>query len=220
MTQSLSRRHVLLTSAAAVAASATALRAQTAETPALSPEAAAITVEDFGIGDKAAKVQIEEFLSFTCPHCEHFHRDVYPLLKADYIDTGKVRLTYHEVYFDQYGLLAAMAARCGGEMRYMGITDILYDTQKDWAGTDDIAVAVEGLKKVGRKAGMADDEVDVCLKDQAMAEALVAHYQTAITTNFPNDTFGGTPSFIINGTQYSNMEYADLKVIIDALLAA
>jgi protein-disulfide isomerase len=207
MTYTLTRRHVMALTTGLAAMAATGLRAQTAE------------VADYGIGDPAAKVKIVEYLSFTCPHCAHFHGEVYPKLKADYIDSGKVRLDYHEVYFDQLGLLGGMLARCGGELRYMGITDMLYDKQQDWAGAADMNAAVEALKKIGRAAGMEDTAMDACLRDQTVAEALVAHYQKNIETDYPGDTFGGTPSFIVNGTQYSNMDYTELKAIIDAELA-
>jgi protein-disulfide isomerase len=188
-------------------------------TPAPAPAADPAAIQDYGIGDMNAKVKIDEYLSFTCPHCEHFHAEVYPKLKADYIDTGKVRLNYHEVYFDQYGLLGAMVARCGGELRYIGIVDMLYDKLRDWAATSDINEAVDALKKIARTAGMEDATVDACLHDQKMAEALVAHYQSSVATAFPNDSFQGTPSFIINGTTHANMSYDDLKKIIDAELA-
>lgn len=188
---------------------------ETATPPATATEAPAITVADYGIGAPDAPVKIVEYLSFTCPHCAHFHADVYPKLKADYIDTGKVRLEYHEVYFDRYGLWAAMMARCGGEMRYFGITDILYDTQSDWAASDDPAAVVASLKKIGRTAGMDDATLDACMNDADMAKALVAHYET----NFKADGIEGTPTFIINGTKHSNMSYEDMKALIDAELA-
>ena len=207
MTYSLNRRQVMALTTSFAVLTATGLRAQE------------VAVQNFGIGEPEAKVKIFEYLSFTCPHCARFHADVYPLLKADYIDTGKVRLDYHEVYFDQLGLLGAMLARCGGELRYMGITDMLFDKQQEWAGAGDMNAAVEQLKKIGRAAGMEDATVDACLRDQAQAEALVANYQTNIETNYPGDTFGGTPSFIINGTKHSNMSYDELKAILDAELA-
>ena len=188
---------------------------ETATPPATAIEAPAITVADYGIGAPDAPVKIVEYLSFTCPHCAHFHADVYPKLKADYIDTGKVRLEYHEVYFDRCGLWAAMMARCGGEMRYFGITDILYDTQSDWAASDDPAAVVASLKKIGRTAGMDDATLDACMNDADMAKALVAHYET----NFKADGIEGTPTFIINGTKHSNMSYEDMKALIDAELA-
>jgi len=101
----------------------------------------------------------------------------------------------------------------------MGITDMLYDKQMDWAGAADMTEAVAGLQKIGLAAGLTQEQLDACLHDQATAEALVAHYQANIAKDYPGDTFGGTPSFIINGTQYSNMEYAKFKEIIDAELA-
>ncbi|GLS88730.1 thiol-disulfide oxidoreductase [Cypionkella aquatica] len=187
----------------------------TTETPAAPAAIDPATIPDYGIGQMDAKVKIVEYLSFTCPHCAAFHSEVYPQLKADYIDTGKVRLEYHEVYFDRYGLWAAMMARCGGEMRYMGITDIVLDTQQDWAGSDDPNVVVENLKKIGRTAGMDDAQLDICMKDAAMADALVKHFET----NMAADKIEGTPTFIINGTKHSNMAYDDLKAVLDAELA-
>lgn len=177
--------------------------------------AAPIEIQDFGIGAADAKVVIDEFASFTCPHCAHFHETVYPLLKAEYIDTGKVRLVYHEVYFDRYGLWAAMMARCGGEMRYIGITDTLYSTQKDWAASDNPAEVVENLKKIGRAAGMDDATLDSCMKDNDMAKALVEHYETS----FKAAGIEGTPTFLINGEKHTNMAYPEMKALIDAALA-
>lgn len=188
---------------------------ETTTAPATTTEAPAITVADYGIGVLDAPVKIVEYMSFTCPHCAHFHADVYPKLKADYIDTGKVRLEYHEVYFDRYGLWAAMVARCGGEMRYFGITDILFDTQTEWAASDDPAVVVANLKKIGRTAGMDDATLDACMNDAEMAKALVAHYET----NFKADGIEGTPTFLINGVKHSNMTYEDLKALVEAELA-
>jgi protein-disulfide isomerase len=178
-------------------------------------EAAPVEVKDFSIGNPDAKVQVTEYASFTCPHCANFHDTVWSSLKADYIDTGKIHFTYREVYFDRLGLWAAMIARCGGDMRYFGIVDIIYDTQKEWAASTDANVVVENLKKIGRTAGMDDATMDACLKDGANAEAMVAHYQK----NFTADGIEGTPSFIINGEKHSNMSYEDMKAIIDAELA-
>jgi protein-disulfide isomerase len=174
-----------------------------------------IEVVDFGLGPQDAPVKIVEYASFTCPHCARFHSDVYPKLKADYIDAGKVRFEYREVYFDRYGLWAGMIARCGGEMRYFGILDIIFNTQKEWAGSDNPATVAENLKKIGRTAGLEDAAMDACLQDKPMAEAMLAHYQT----NFAADGIEGTPTFMINGTKHTNMAYEEMKSIIDAELA-
>lgn len=184
-------------------------------TPEATPAATPAAVQDFGIGAADAKVVIDEFASFTCPHCAAFHEEVYPQLKADYIDSGKVRLVYHEVYFDRYGLWAAMMARCGGEMRYIGIVDTLFTTQREWAASDKPAEVVDNLKKIGRAAGMDDASLDACMKDEANAKALIDHYETS----FKAAGIEGTPTFLINGEKHSNMAYADMKAIIDTELA-
>lgn len=176
---------------------------------------AAIEITDFSQGSPDAKVEVIEYASFTCPHCATFHAEVYPQLKADYIDTGKIRFTYREVYFDRYGLWAAMIARCGGEMRYFGIADMIFEQQSEWAASDDPTVVVENLKKIGRTAGLDDATMDACLKDGAKAEAMVAHYQETSTA----DGLQGTPSFLIGGTLHSNMSYDEMKALIDAELA-
>ncbi|MDP3960894.1 MAG: DsbA family protein [Pseudorhodobacter sp.] len=176
---------------------------------------AAIVVPDMIMGNPDAKVTLTEYASYTCPHCARFHEDVFKPLKADYIDTGKVRFIYREVYFDGFGLWAAMIARCGGEMRYFGINAILLETQADWAASQDQATVVENLKTIGRTAGMDDATLDACLTDTAMAEAMVTAFQTNMTT----DGVEGTPTLFVNGTKYSNMSYAELKVILDAELA-
>ncbi len=188
---------------------ATAQESGTAEAP------AAIEITDFSQGSPDATVEVIEYASFTCPHCATFHANVYPQLKADYIDTGKIRFTYREVYFDRYGLWAAMIARCGGEMRYFGIADMIFDQQKEWAASDDPAVVVENLKKIGRTAGLDDATMDACLKDGAKAEAMVKHYQETSTA----DGLQGTPSFMIGGSLHSNMSYDEMKALIDAELA-
>ena len=178
-------------------------------------DATLVAVQDFAIGPEDAKVKMIEYASFTCPHCADFHSNVFKQLKADYIDTGKLRFEYREVYFDRYGLWAAMMARCGGAPRYFGITDILFSTQREWAASDDPNVVVENLKKIGRTAGLEAATLDACMTDGPTAEALVAHFET----NFKADGIEGTPTLLINGTKHANMSYADLKVILDAELA-
>lgn len=195
----------------ALAAAATA-----AMTPALAQEAAtAAGPGDFSLGSPDAKVKLVEYASFTCPHCANFHANAYGQLKKEYIDTGKVYFTLREVYFDRYGLWAALIARCGGEMKYFGIHDMLYEKQKEWAGSEDPMQVVENLKGIGRAAGLDDAAMDVCLNDTASAEALIKQFQT----NFEADGVKGTPTFFINGTMYSNMTFEDMKAILDAELA-
>lgn len=205
----LNRRAMIALAAAATAAMTPAL-AQETGTAATTP-----TVTDYAMGSADAKVKIVEYASFTCPHCAHFHETVFGQLKKDYIDTGKVHFTLREVYFDRYGLWAALIARCGGEMKYFGIHDMLFAKQKEWAASEDPMQVVGNLKTIGRAAGLEDATMDACLNDTANAEALIKQFQT----NFEADGVEGTPTLFINGAKHGNMAYEDLKAIIDAELA-
>lgn len=183
--------------------------------PAFAQDTALPEVPDLVLGNADAKVTLTEYASYTCPHCANFHEAVFKPLKAEYIDTGKVKFVFREVYFDRYGLWGAMLARCGGDMRYFGIGGILFEKQQEWAASDDPSVVIENLKTIGRSAGLSNEQLDACYADQKMAEAMVASFQK----NMEADDVQGTPTLFLNGTKHSNMSYADLKALIDAELA-
>jgi protein-disulfide isomerase len=161
-------------------------------------------------------VTVIEYASFTCPHCRAFHQGPFKELKANYIDTGKINFIYREVYFDRFGLWAGMLARCAGPDRYFGMAEMLYETQQEWIGNGDPATIAENLRRMGRTAGMTDDEVNACLQDGDMARALVAVYQQ----NAEADAVDSTPTFLINGEKYSNMSYEDFSAILDEKLGS
>ena len=192
--------------------------AQAQETATDTSEAAPIdtsTVVEMAQGSPDAPVTLIEYASFTCPHCAAFHASQYQQLKTDYIDTGKVRFVFREVYFDRFGLWASMIARCGGEMRFFGIADMIYDQQQDWLAGGDPAKIAENLRTIGRTAGMDDATLDACMADEVSAQTLVAWF----TENSTRDEVNATPTLFIDGTKYSNMAYDELTALIDAQLA-
>lgn len=174
------------------------------------------TVPDMILGKLDAPVEVIEYASFTCPHCANFHDAVFDQLKKNYIDTGKVKFVYREVYFDKYGLWAAMVARCAGPEKYFPVSDMIYDTQEAWIGDGQAATIAENLRKIGLKAGMSKEALDACLNDNEKAKAMVAAYQA----NATKDDISGTPSFIINGEKFSGeMGYEEFAKILEAKLA-
>lgn len=172
-------------------------------------------VQEMAQGDENAPVTMIEYASFTCPHCAAFHEEVYPQLKADYIDTGKVRFINREVYFDRLGLWAGITARCGDGEAYFGIADMIYDQQREWTQGADAGEIVGNLRTIGKTAGLTDSELDACFTDADHAQAL---YATFVQTT-EADGIEATPTFIINGEQHRNMSYDDLKAVLDAAIA-
>ena len=187
-----------------------------APAPAAAQDAtAAPEVPEITLGAEDAPVRVIEYASFTCPHCATFHAEVLPRLKADYIDTGRVHYTYREVYFDRYGLWAAIVARCAGPERYFGMADLIYGTQRDWATLRDPAEAAAALRRLGRVGGLEDTQLEVCLSDIDFARAMVAKSDA----NMRSHEVRGTPTLVIDGKTHSNMSYDDLRGLLDAALA-
>lgn len=185
-----------------------------AEAQTASDEVDRSLVQEMTLGDADAPITMVEYASFTCPHCATYHSGVFQTLKEEYVDTGKVHYVAREVYFDAYGLWAGMVARCGGEERYFGIVDILYQTQRTWAASNDGGEVAENLRRIGRQAGMTNDQINTCLEDRDKALAMMAIYQE----NAERDDVRGTPSFVIDGTPYGNMSLAEFREILDEKL--
>lgn len=170
---------------------------------------------EMALGDADAPVTVVEYASFTCPHCSRFHTDVLPQIEKNYIDNGKVRFIFREAYFDKFGLWASLLARCGGEMRYFGISDILMKDQGAWLGEGDPTTVVANLRRIGLTTGITNEELDACFNDGDKVQALVAWYQQ----NFTRDNMDSTPSFLINGQKYANMSYDSFAETLDEKLA-
>lgn len=171
-------------------------------------------VVDMTLGADDASVTVIEYASYTCPHCASFHGGTYKKLKEDFIDTGKIKFVYREVYFDRFGLWASMIARCAGPDRFFGITDMLYAEQATWSRAGEPVAIVEELRKIGKVAGLTDDALDACLQDANTAQSLVNWYQA----NAEADGIRSTPSFVIEGTTYNNMSYDEMSGLINDAL--
>ena len=207
----LDRRQML-----ALAAAALALAALPGFGPGSAWAQATPEVAEMTIGKDDAPVTLVEYAMFTCPHCAAFNQEVLPQIKANYIDTGKVKLVFREVYFNKPSLWAAMIARCAPSERYFGIADLLFKRQMDWAASTDENEMVGKLMSIGRQAGMTNDQMNACLNDRAMAEALVASYQK----HAADDGVDATPMFLINGVKVDNMPYEELAKKLDEALGA
>ena len=195
---------------------AAAAFALTLATPVLAQDAAApATLPDIAQGAEDAPLTIVEYASFTCGHCANFHSDVYPQLKAEYIDTGKVRFVQRDVYFDQPGLWAGVLARCGGDEKFYPVAGMLFDEQSEWlAGGSGDEIAAN-LRRIGLKAGMTEEQMTACWNDTAKVEQLIATFQANATA----DEVEATPTFIIGGEKVSNQPWESMKEVIDSKLA-
>ena len=197
----LTRRQALATAVAATMMPGAALAQEKRE------------IAEMALGEADAPVTFVEYAMFTCPHCAAFHADGFQKLKADYVDTGKVRLVFREVYFNRPSLWAGMIARCVPADRYFGVVALLFEKQSEWLVEDPQAL-VQALYGIGRQAGLTDAEMDACMQDQELAEALVAEFQKHAEA----DAIEATPTFIIDGEKVENLPWPELEARLNEAL--
>jgi len=173
-----------------------------------------VSLPDMAIGPADAKVTITEFASMTCPHCAAFNAETFPKIKAEYIDTGKIRYIFREFPLDIKAAAGSMLARCiakGDPSKYFAVVDILFKTQDQWIPNETVA----GLRRIGRQAGFSDATTDACLADESILDAIKKTHEHAIGKLKVNST----PTFFVNGTVLKGgAEFDEFRKVIDPLL--
>ncbi len=172
----------------------------------------AAAVAERVLGDPAAPVEVIEWFSMTCPHCAAFHLQTLPELKKRYVDTGKMRLVVRDFPTDGLALKAHVLAHCAGPERYFAFVDTLLQSQARWAGAKD---PLGALRQIAKLAGLGDAQVDACLADQAMENAVL---QMRLEAQQKYDV-RSTPSFLIAGKVHSgNRSPDEFAKLLDPLL--
>jgi protein-disulfide isomerase len=153
-----------------------------------------VSLPDMAIGPANASVTITEFASMTCPHCAAFNTEVFPKIKSTYIDTGKIRYIFREFPLDIKAAAGSMLARCIAKddaPKYFAVIDMLFRQQNDWVMKN----TTETLTRIGKQAGLSQQAVEDCLKDQALLDKIAADQKYASEVLKVNST----PTFFING---------------------
>ena len=172
---------------------------------------------DRTLGSAKAPITVIEYAAPMCPHCAHFNEEVIPLLKTNYIDTGKVFYIFRVFPIGPADIPAEAIARCQPADNYFQFIDLLFRNQAKWDPENGVTDVHGGLIAVGRIAGMSAEQVDACMNNEDEKKRVVAVGQDGSTR------YGitGTPTLIINGEvqQAGGMAWTDLKAKLDSLLA-
>lgn len=162
--------------------------------PLLDP-AAAPQADDMSLGSPDAKIQVIEYASASCPHCARWNRDIFPVFRARYVDTGKVRYTLKEYLTEPQAIAAAgfLLARCAGKERYFPVLDAVFRSQDEMVQTGDVRAVLARIAKA--PGGLTEAQLDACMRDTAAETALASRADRHLHT----DKVTATPTFIING---------------------
>ena len=166
---------------------------------------------DLAVG-AADGLPVVEYGSLTCPHCAAFSKETFPELKKDYIDTGKVRFIFREFARNTLDVAGFVLARCLGDDKAFAANELLFAEQDKWAFTDK---PLEPLIEAMRPAGMTQAQATECLKNQKLADGIVAQTKRAEEQIH----LSGTPTFVIDGKVYGGeLNMDQLKAILDPLV--
>ncbi|HVI50980.1 MAG TPA: DsbA family protein [Candidatus Sulfotelmatobacter sp.] len=145
---------------------------------------------DHVVGKADAPNTIIEYFSLGCPHCADFHEEVWPKLKAEWVDTGKLKVIFRDFPLDGRSLAAAMVAQCSGD-RYLAFVDAYFRTQNNWGRADDGLTAIKQVAKLG---GMGDAQVDACWQKEDLLKQINDRADDAKKRGV-----NSTPTFYVNG---------------------
>src|ERR1700761_6582376 len=173
-----------------------------------------VSLPDMAIGPADASVTITEYASMTCPHCAAFNAEVFPKIKAAYVDTGKVRYIFREFPLDIKAAAGSMLARCiakDDSGKYFAVIDMLFKQQNDWVMKN----TTETLTRIGKQAGLTQQQVETCLKDQSLLDKIAADQKYASDVLKVNST----PTFFVNGEMLKGeTSFEEFSKHIDPLL--
>ena len=164
-------------------------------------------------GNKNAKITIIAYESLTCSHCADFHKNVYPQLKIDYIDTGLVKIEFRHFPLDIAAFNASKITQCKQD-ESLEILESLYLNQQDWIKGSTIDEINNNLKNFIKKEGF-DINFEKCINNKEI-EDFVLNDRIEGSKNFD---INATPTIIINNKKFEkSLNYKNLKKSLEKLI--
>ena len=160
------------------------------------------------MGKPTAPVTMIEYVSLTCPHCANFQKTLFPRLKKEFIDTGRVRYIVREFPIGRTAGTAAIVNRCAPEEKYFFLLEQFLTRQPEWVSQE---VRPDAIYAVAKSSGMSRETFDKCLSNQVIIDGLTEVKQRGRQFNVI-----GTPTFFINGRKaQGEVSFEEIKGMIE-----
>jgi protein-disulfide isomerase len=166
-------------------------------------------------GEANAPVQILVFSDYQCPGCAHWANSIEPMLKAEFVSTGKAHLTYYDFPLGgnfRHSFLAARAARCSGDQdRFWEYHDRLMQQQTTWSYSQ--SAPTSHLLQYAQDLGLDQQRFESCLRSDAHAETVTANRVLGETLGV-----GSTPTIFVNGRRLGSEwnDYSRVRSVVQA----
>lgn len=150
-------------------------------------------------GDKNAPVELIGFISLDCPHCAQFHKDFFPKIKSELIDTGKIKYVLKPFTGNQNSLQGMMLVQCSKQNQRVALINNLFSNTQRWLKSD-----TSELKAIAAENGIDARAFNSCIENKKIESSLLASKQDAQKYNIK-----GAPSFVLNGEKLELANNAD-----------
>ena len=165
------------------------------------------------VGNKDAKITIIAYESLTCSHCANFHKNVFPEIKKEFIDTGIAKIEFRHFPLDIAAFNASKVAQCKNDGN-SDILESLYANQQKWVKGSSIQEANKNLQKFLKNEGFNID-FNSCVNNKEI-EDFVLNDRIDGTKNFK---VSSTPTIIINNKKFEKaLTYKNLKKALEKLI--
>ena len=165
------------------------------------------------VGNKDAKITIIAFESLTCSHCANFHKNVYPELKKEYLDTGLAKIEFRHFPLDIAAFNASKVAQCNNDGN-SDILESLYANQQKWVKGSSVEEANKNLQIFLKNEGFSID-FESCVNNKNI-EDFVLNDRIEGAKNFK---VNATPTIIINNEKFEKkLNYKNLKKALEKMI--
>ena len=164
-------------------------------------------------GNENAKITIIAYESLTCSHCASFHKEIYPNLKKDFIDTGLVKIEFRHFPLDVAAFNASKISQCKQDQG-LEILETLYSNQQAWVKGNTVEEANSYLEAFLRNEGYNID-FEKCINNKKI-EDFVLNDRIDGAKNFK---IQATPTIIINNKKFEKtLNFKNLKKALEKLI--
>ena len=176
-----------------------------AETPSL--------IKRIFVGNEDAKITILAYESLTCSHCANFHKNVYPELKKEYLDTGLAKIEFRHFPLDITALNAAKISQCKNDGN-SNILMSLYANQQKWIKGSTVEEANKNLQDFVNSEGFEVD-FEKCINNSEIEDFILNDRIDGVK----NFKVNSTPTIIINNEKFEKtLDYKNLKKALEKLI--
>ena len=170
-------------------------------------------IKRISVGNVDAKITIIAFESLTCSHCANFHKDVYPQLKKEYLDTGLAKIEFRHFPLDIAAFNASKVSQCKNDGD-SSILNSLFSNQQKWVKGNSVEEANKNLQKFLVNEGFNID-FEKCIKNEEIEDFVLNDRIDGVKKYKVN----ATPTIIINDEKFEKtLNYKNLKKALEKLI--